>query len=425
MDEVELVSRRVGKGATHFHRRFQGPHWALRVGLRAGDGNVLRLHIVLRAERRLNRRELRLQSSGNGRLIAFRPRQHSEVGIHIGGSGRERRRRGRRRWRGWRGRGWWRWGRGRVRQYGEKTPVVVTVASRPCGAEIARDHSPETSRVRNEVVPVVARVRFRIGHAVHVGGDGDVGSFAPWFVGGIRRGGAVQTVWSVHGVPPAHVDSTRNLEGRGREDHECVPRRSPIVGKETWDDEVVESDIGRIALTATVCVVVSGGVGHDVGADARRGASGAVFDGTRCRITVRLRHARFVRAIAAPVDGVEIRVHVVTPLVCGKVQPLYLHVMTIGCYLVHALRVRHGSVLGWVLVHLVAGDEGSRVFEGRWRRWRCAALKTSVCSLVVVVVALQVLQQFARVATIPDLRPDVSKRPRHLHQLQARPKVGV
>ena len=131
---------------------------------------------------------------------------------------------------------------------------------------------------------------------------------------------------------------------------------------------MVESDIGRIALTATVCIVVSSGVRHGVRTDARRGTCGAVFDGTRSRITVRLRHTGFVRSIAAPVDGVEIVVHVVIPLVCVKVQSMSLHEVTIGRYPIDATCSRYGSVLGWVLVHLVAGDEGSRVFERRRRR---------------------------------------------------------
>lgn len=71
MDEVELIARGVGKASTHFHSRFQGSHRTLCVRLRAGDGDKLCLDIVLRAERRLNRGELGLQSSGNGRLIAF------------------------------------------------------------------------------------------------------------------------------------------------------------------------------------------------------------------------------------------------------------------------------------------------------------------------------------------------------------------
>lgn len=59
--EVELVSRRVGKGATHFHGRFNSIHGTLGVRLRAIDGNILYLHIVPGPECRLNCRELRLK----------------------------------------------------------------------------------------------------------------------------------------------------------------------------------------------------------------------------------------------------------------------------------------------------------------------------------------------------------------------------
>lgn len=86
VNEVKLVAGRVRKATTYVHGRFQSSHWALRVGLGAGDGNVLRLYIVLRAECRLNRRELGLQSSGNGRLITLGRRQHSEVGTNVDGS---------------------------------------------------------------------------------------------------------------------------------------------------------------------------------------------------------------------------------------------------------------------------------------------------------------------------------------------------